>query len=132
MYIGATDFSTAAFYLIMKNYGTSSATILDFSCDSDLSAYAFDQNHIPFTGIIGCTLCPNESLKFPIQLLKITKDTAPISIHITYKSPNKTYSDDFSINLAVQCDILYVRTSTKNQELKTISYALQDIAEKML
>lgn len=132
MYIGTTYFSSTTTYLVMKNYGSSSAFITSFMCSVDLSSCAYDKAHIPFSHIVGYSLCPGETLSYPIQVSNLPENPEPIKIHIDYQTTAKKYSEDLTLNLSAQFDMLHIRSSTKNQELKVISYALQDIAEKML
>lgn len=132
MYIGTTYFSSTTTYLIMKNYGASSAVITDFSCSLDLSTCAYDSGYVPYSHVVGSNLCPGESLRFPILVTNLKKDIEPATVNISYKSQSKTYTEKLNINFSLQFDMLHVRANTKDQHLKEISFALQDIAEKML
>ena len=51
---------------------------------------------------------------------------------IEYKSATKSYSDNIEIDHSVFINQLHLRANTSNKELQTISFALQDIAEKLL
>lgn len=132
MYIGTTYFSSTTMYLIMKNYGSSSAIITDFSCTYDLSQLAYDGKSVPFAHIVGSNLCPGESLQFPINARDLPDDVTKMDIKITYKSGSNMYTENTVINFASHFDMLHLRANTKEQHLKEISFALQDIAEKML
>ena len=49
-----------------------------------------------------------------------------------YHEMAKVYSETISLNFAANLDIVHMRANTKDQHMKEISFALQDIAEKML
>lgn len=132
MYIGDTYFSSVTVYLILKNFGNSSAKITDFSTSFDLKNIAYDADRVPLTNIIGTTFCPGETLRFPVDLTKLPDEIPNIDITIKYKSSDHAYEEKTTINLAAHCDALHLRANTKDQHLKEISFALQDIAEKML
>lgn len=116
----------------MKNYGLSSAIVTDFSCTLDLLNLAYHPEHVPFSHIVGSNLCPGESLKFPINARDLPNDVTNMEIKIKYKSQSNSYTEHTVINFAPHLDMLHVRANTENEHLKEISFALQDIAEKML
>ena len=132
MYIGTTYFSSPIVYLVMKNFGSSSAEITNFNCSVDLSEYAYDTNRIPFAHILGTHLAPGQTLSFPIKVIGISRDVEPFIFEIEYKTFSKVYSETISLNFAANLDIIHMRANTKDQHMKEISFALQDIAEKML
>ncbi len=134
IYLGETYFQQTITYLIIKNYGTSSAIINDFSCDFDLSKCAHNSDIVPFAHIIGSNLSPGEKIVYPIDIQKLSNDPKANKLNflIEYNSSVKSYKDSIPLNLAAHFDVLHLRASTKGQEVKTISFALQDIAEKML
>lgn len=131
IYPDTTNFASPTTYLIMKNYGSSSAFITSFSSDTDLSLIAYDNEHIPFANIEGVTLCPGASLRFPIKRNGLPRD-AKIYIAFAYKSQSNFYAETSTINLAAYSDILHHRSDNKNDRLRDISFSVQDIAEKML
>ena len=132
VYIGDTYFSSVTVYLILKNFGNSSAKITNFSASCDLKAIAYDADRVPFSNIVGTFLCPGESLRFPVDLANAPEDLRDINISIEYSSSGRTYQDATTLNLISCYDALHLRANTKDQHLKEISFALQDIAEKML
>lgn len=131
VYTGTTYWSTLNNYLIIKNFGNSSATIIDFNVDYDLSKFSYAEGHIPFYKIIGTTLAPNESIKYSVTLNDRPKDLSTINISLKYITLNETYSENVTINFDAQCNVVYLRANP-NDALKGISHALQDISEKML
>lgn len=100
--------------------------------ETDLSEFTYDEGYIPFSHIIGSQLSPGESHAFPIKVTGEPRDIAPLVIHISYKSNAKLYEETISLNFASDFDKLHLRANTRDQHLKEISFALQDIAEKML
>lgn len=128
VYIGNTYFSTVNLYLIIKNFGSSSAVINGFETNIDLTPYAYDKNRVPFTNIIGTTLCPGESMQYPIKLENAPDNLKTLKISLKYQSDTHQYNEDICLNLSAHFDAVHVRANSD----KSISYALQDIAEKML
>ena len=133
VYLGDTYFSSLHTYLVIKNFGTSAATITDFRCNIDLQKYSFDPDKIPFKHIIGTQLCPNQSLKCPINASVAPKDLDMMTINIEYESHSQQrYKETYRLNFSAYFDVVHVRANTKDSHLKEVSFALQDIAEKML
>lgn len=128
IYIGNTYFSTVNVYLIIKNFGSSSAVINGFETDIDLTPYAYDENRVPFTNIIGTTLCPGESMQYPIKLENAPDSLKTLKISLKYRSDTHQYNEDICLNLSAHFDAVHLRANSD----KSVSYALQDIAEKML
>lgn len=120
------------FYLILKNYGTSGATITKFSCNLDLSKYSYDENHIPFSHIEGMYVAPNQSFMTNLNVTKLFEEKLTLIFDIEYKSLNKTYRESFNIVLESYVDLIQTRAATRDKELKIISYTLQDLVEKIL
>lgn len=132
VYVGTTFFSNTVTYLIIKNFGASSAVITDFSADIDFSTCSYDNDHIPFEHIVGVQLCPSESIQFPVDSYKLSKSAKTFNIFIKYKSKEKEYCEKISVNFDAHCDRLHLRANSTGKHDKEISFALQDIAEKML
>lgn len=131
VYIGATQFSQPLLYLIIKNFGESAGTITDFSSDIDLREYTYDSRHIPFGNIIGTTLSPKEEIIFPINVADSDKELNIMNISISYKSILKSYDENIQLNFPAYFDSIHLRVANKDY-MQSISYTLQDIAEKML
>ena len=132
LYVGTTYFSSTITYLIIKNFGQSSAVITDFSSSIDLSTISYDEGYVPFSHIVGSQLCPGEAIQYPINVTGIPNDIDPIVISLKYKSQSKIYSETIPINIAANFDTLHMRANTKDQHIKEISFELQHIDEKML
>lgn len=127
-----TNCQDPTFYLVLKNHGTSGATITDIKCDCDLSRYSFSKEHVPFKHFSGTFIAPNQSFICALQRFDLFKEIHKIKFDISYKSEYKTYKENFVINLDSYNDLIQPRANTKDKELKIISYALQDLVEKHL
>lgn len=133
IYSETTYFESTDYYLIIKNFGSSGAKITKFSSEIDLLECSLDNSHRPFENIENTFLAPNQSLKCNLDAYKMhKKKIGSLEFHIEYQSGRKKYSDDFSINLAVEYNLIKSRSSTENHELKIISFTLQDLVEKLL
>lgn len=133
IYFGTTYFSSVTEYLIIKNFGFSAATVESLTTDFDLSLLGIDKKHPPFKEIEGTNLAPEEKILYPINLQNLPGDKAPhIKINIRYRSETKTYTSSFDIDLSAHYHVTHIRANTRDQHIKEISFALQDISEKML
>lgn len=119
-------------YLVLKNFGNSSASITYFHCNVDLSPGTYDESHTPFEHIVGQSICPGEKIAIPLQLSKICKITNTLSFSIKYSSCKKCYFDNISLNLKSLSDYPIMIANPEGRELEAISRSLQDICEKML
>ena len=133
IYIDSTNFSQPIIYLVIKNFGKSATVITEFKCDTDLAQFAYIQKAIPFNNIVGTTLNPNQKLVYPIQPRNSNNERiSEVNIKLSYKAFNKKYSENISLNLdAYFCEVT-LRSYDKENPIKSISYAVQDISEKML
>lgn len=119
-------------YLVLKNFGNSSATIIDFHCNVDLKTAAYDGTHIPFEHIVDQSICPNEKFSVPLKLYELCKNTDKLSFSVRYSSGKKCYSENISISLPAFADYPIMSADPKGRELEALSRSLQDICEKML
>lgn len=121
------------FYIIIKNFGQSSALITSLKCDVDLNKFSYTKNLRPFSHIKNSTLVPNQSLKCAFDHIKLfNSGISSINFEVSYKSNNKEYQECFCINLDAFSDFSYTRFSTKGKELKAISDALHELNERLL
>lgn len=132
IYLGITNFQSPTAYLIVKNFGKSAAHITGISCDYDLSMISLDENHIPFSHLVKTTLAPGQSIRYIVNLMTTIKENDVLNFNLQYESEFKKYSEKCTINPASEADAPYARAATDEHELIIISYALQDIAEKLL
>lgn len=136
MYSQTTNFQNPAFYLILKNFGQSGATITNIECDTDLGLFSYNESRIPFSNFQGVFIAPGQSFSTNLDTRKIYKNesinTNPITFKISYQDGLNVFSDTFTIHFDVNCNLINSRASTKDSELKIISYTLQDLVEKNL
>ncbi|MBC6678755.1 hypothetical protein [Zhenpiania hominis] len=132
IYGRVTNFQNPSYYLVLKNFGSSGAEIVSLDCSSNLKAYCFDEDHVPFSASAGSYVAPGQSVLSVIDSLKFTSDMEPFVFKISYRSATKTYNDEFFINPNAEICNVQTRASTKDKELKIISYTLQDLVEKHL
>lgn len=119
-------------YLVLKNFGNSSARITDFQCNIDLAIGAYDTSHAPFEHIVGQSICPGEKFPIPVKLYEMCKITDTLSFSLKYSSGNQYYTDDISLSLIALADYPIMHAKTNGMELEALSNSLQDICEKML
>lgn len=129
VYGAGTYVSQAHYYIIIKNFGQSSARIDDFKCDIDLSKYRIKPSKSrPFQHIQGTTIMPGQSFRCVIDFGKIILDTPLIVFNISYSASGKTYSDCISLNVAAAIGNNVMHTTTQGNEIKILSETLQDIS----
>lgn len=128
-----TNFSNLMFYIVMKNYGKSGAKIKKLSCDVDLSRYSYSPSIVPFGHIENTMLAPNQNIICNLDFLQLNRDNVEtLNFIIEYEFCGKTYTESFPVNYAVFRKNLVTKASTPNKELKTISYAIQELVQKNL
>lgn len=132
IYHSSTYFDTMRHYLILKNFGASSATIVEFSCNCDTSEFAVDENLVPFDSLSGVSLAPGQKILYAIDSKKFST-LESITFTLKYQSDSRQlYCETFEILPKYLHNVCGLRASTKNKEMQIISFSLQDIAEKML
>lgn len=119
------------FYLVIKNFGSSPATITKFEYEPSLSGcYAAGANHKDFLrDMTSSTIAPGQSRICKLDYSKITE---PIYFSLEYKSGNKKYSEQFVTDIKSGSAMLTSKIDTTDKELRTISYTLQEILQKNL
>lgn len=132
IYSEITNFQNPSYYLILKNFGQSGAVITSLDCDHDLAQYSYSEQFVPFSNIAGTFIAPGQSFLCCIDSHKFLKESGVIHLSIKYKANGNIYSDSFNINPKAYSDLVQTRATTKNDELKIISYALQNLVEKQL
>ena len=133
MYSNSTYFQGVKYYLILKNYGQTGATIKNFKCNIDLLEYCHFGERRPFEHIIDTFVAPQQSFVACIDPVKLHEDKIEkIEFNIKYSDGIKDYNENYQINFLADTDSYLSRASTENKELKIISYTLQDMVEKLL
>ncbi|MDL2236802.1 site-specific integrase [Christensenellaceae bacterium OttesenSCG-928-K19] len=125
------NFQNANYHIVIKNFGQSASTILGFCTDYDIATLSLSQDHDPFSNVVGLTLAPGQSLSCPIDVKKLPKDIGGIGFTIHYSWGRKNYHEKNYLKITSNFNIPYTRASSEGKELKIISYALQEIAERL-
>ncbi len=130
VYLTSTNFQAPNLYLVVKNFGKTGAIINSFSSSLDLALISHGNKEL-FNGIENSFIAPGQSYTTAINFAKIP-DEKNVTFAVKYFTKEKSYSEEFKINLGSYHNVLSVRANTKDKELKIISYALQDLVEKHL
>lgn len=121
------------FYIVVKNFGASPATITKFETDPDLSDCHLETRppRIHLKGLKHTTIAPGQSR---ICLLDFHKVPEEIHFDIEYTSGKKKYSESFSSNIKAGTDMLKAKYSSDDGDidLRAISYTLQEMLQKNL
>ena len=125
-----TNFQNPTFYLVLKNYGNSGATITSFEPSVDLNKYSFNVSCTPFSKIEGSFIAPNQTITSNLDSQKMRDDIDMFVVKIKYTDGVNDYNEEYPINFKAYTQNIQTRASTKDKELKIISYTLQDLVEK--
>lgn len=128
-----TNFSSPQFYIVLKNFGRTGAIIKSLECDIDLSKYSYSTEVTPFQNIVGTMLAPNQNFICNIDSMQLSTDNVEVlNFHIVYTANNKTYDEKYPVNYQAVKKNITTKSATKDHELKTISYTLQEMVQKDL
>lgn len=126
-----TNFQSPSLYLVIKNYGNSGATVKDVKFSIDLTKYSYSKQLTPFSNISNTFIAPNQAIPCSINNTEMAKDGfKSFDVKIEYTDGIHNYSETYPINFAGLAKNIQTRASTKDKELKIISYTLQDLVEK--
>ena len=121
---------TSMLFLVVKNFGNSPAVIRKFDYDFDFTdCYKFRADRDYLKDIIGSSLAPGQSR---ICCLDYEKLTQPVTFTLEYQSGSKTYHETLVIDLRAGVNVPAPKTATPKEELRTISYTLQEMLQKNL
>ncbi len=127
------NFQSPEFMIIIKNYGKSGATINQLKFDISLKKYMYALDIEPFQYISNSCLAPNQNLVCNLNPVLMGNDNIEIiNCNIVYSYNGKTYNEDYIINYKALCKNISTKASTKDKEMKIISYALQEMVKKNL
>lgn len=133
MTIDSTNFQDVNAYLVLKNYGNTGAIIKSIEFDIDISDYSLVDGFIPFNHSENMLLAPGQKNIVAINVNKMKdNNVSSFTAFIRYSDGKNVYDENNTINFAAYSEKVYLRASTKDKELRIISYTLQDIAEKMM
>lgn len=120
-------------YLIVKNFGSSSAKVDDIIFDeekfkkiSKLSSTVKYRNPFPF--LIDSQIAPGQSFKIPIKTMDT--DIESIEFVLKYSSSIKSYTETALVQLKQDSGIYRLKFHTEANELKTISNTLQELVNR--
>lgn len=118
------------FYLVVRNFGSSTATITKFKSDFDFTnCYRFQTSKNYIEELNNSTIAPGQSR---ICLLDYQKINRPITFEIEYLSAGKKYSEKQTVDLKSGVDMVTSKNATQDKELRTISYTLQEMLQHNL
>ena len=117
----AISFTSPHIYLVLKNFGTSGATILNIEYDEVLDTY-FKRK--PFEHMQNIFIAPNQSFMYPLS--KAEDICQPIHFKIKYKYLNKIYCEDHTVSFDHYNDICYLKVHNSN-DIKELSEVLQEM-----
>lgn len=122
-----------SYYIIIKNFGQSSARIENFRSDPPIKDFSKDKEKVSFSRIVGSTIMPGESFRAVFDFDMLPKEY--IIFHITYSCGSKEYYD--TIPLKVDSNIGNFQSHQKPSGSPTdpvgiIAETLQDMHIKSL
>ena len=119
------------FYIVVKNFGKSPAYITKFEYDFDFKdCYKIRNDKDYLKGLNNAVLAPGQSRICTLDYAKINKE---VTFTLEYHSgAKKRYLEKFTIDLKAGVSMPYGKVATEGKELRTISYALQEILQKNL
>lgn len=128
IYSAGVYVGSSTYYIVLKNFGQSSAFINSFDCEIDLSKCINSQHPTkPFQGIEKSNIVPGQSFHALIDFKKTTEQTDVLIFHISYSSGTHSYNQDIHLKLTANIGNLVNHTTTEGKELATISETLQDM-----
>lgn len=88
------------YYIVIKNFGQTSARIDDFSCDTDLNEISFKNSLTPFSNIVGASVMPGQSYRAVIDFKKVSaSNKKAFNFTIKYSKGSHRYNDTFSLKI---------------------------------
>jgi hypothetical protein len=134
IYGAMTNLGTPQHYIVVKNFGQTTATITKFDYDFKFNiekAYAGRSNdHDWLKDLVTANLAPGQSQICALNYDRINK---PITFTYEYKTSTKTYKEKVTINLKAGIAMIKEKSDgINNDSLKAISYTLQGMYQKNL
>ena len=132
IYAKTTNFQSPQYYLVIKNFGQTGATISSIKCSPDITPFSIRSDHIPFSNFAETYIAPGQSFICNVKAREFCSQKEIFYFDITYIGNGKEYHDTYPINPKADADLVHVRAATDGKELRSISYSLQDLVEKQL
>ena len=121
------------YYIIIKNFGQSSACIDSLTYDFDIAKISKHNACDPFSCIDGVTIVPGQAFRSAIDFDKIDAyKISCINFHIVYSSGTHTYKEDVCLKLDANTGNLEAHNNENVPAINTISETLQDMHIKSL
>lgn len=130
----STHLGTPLGYFMVKNYGFSPGTITECQYSDSIkncTASIADVKAL-FDCLIGTTLAPNQKYLIPFKLADFKEDSATFDITYIGTSNGKIYSERVKIVVSNYAGYIKPRACNDKKLEKDISYALQEIAERLM
>lgn len=115
------SFTSPYSFIVLKNFGSSGATILSIEYDDVLNTYL---KRKPFEHMKNVFIAPNQSYVYPLEPHK-EPDTI-INFKITYKYLGKTYTENCAVNFEQFKDVCYVKVHS-SKDIQELSDILQEM-----
>lgn len=110
-------------YLVIKNFGNTSATILDLKFSKDVDTLGFNMS-----SLIGYTMAPSQ--KFMHVLDNDLKDT--IAVNIIYKNQTgKTYDEEYLVKTDATSKLLWIGSSDADKTSKLLKNSVEAIIKSI-
>lgn len=110
-------------YLVIKNFGNTSATILDLKFSKDVDTLGFNMS-----SLIGYTMAPSQ--KFMHILDNDLKDT--IAVNIIYKNQTgKTYDEEYLVKTDATSKLLWIGSSDTHKTRKLLKNTAEAIIKSL-
>lgn len=121
-------------YLILKNFGNSTAKIISIETNVDFCICIDDDSHFPFSHIAGTYLHPGERILSPIsQAYKLCEKYDFLVFDIVYEASEIRYQEHMEINLNSYADHASIRPVVNpDNAQQIIAKTLQDISENLM
>lgn len=141
LYTTQINTSSPQLYFVIKNFGHSAATITDFSADHDFreflrghKKYSEDQKAYfdPIHNLRGAIIAPGQSRICALEYNECPKE---VLFNICYQSGNgKKYTEKMKVDLRAGTGTIIGKSSgsTADENIKNISYTLQELLQKQL
>lgn len=121
------------FYLVVRNYGKSTAYLTKFTSDADFSKCYVHTTKNYIEQLSSCTIAPGQSRVCALDYDKVASKVADkVHFSIAYKSLTKTYAEEMDVNMMSAVGMPKGQDATPGKELSTISLTLQEMLNQNL
>ena len=127
-----SEFVDKLTFIVVKNFGKSLAQIDDINCDYSFTpkqAYGLSGDLFKYLG--NSALAPSQVKRIPLVGFNMPENIV-ININVKYHSKCNSYCDEFAINITTENPYPIIKHSTKDQDLKHISNALQEMVQRSI